>query len=222
MKNKRDVVENIRRSRIVAILRGIYDDQAMYIIETLLQGGINCVEVPFDQCQLDEQTVRTVDKAVQTYGSDLIVGTGTVMSCEQVEISAQAGAQFLLSPNVDSDVIQQAFKLGLVCIPGAYTPTECAKAWSDGADIVKLFPAGVGGITYLRALINGPLNHIPFMAVGNISIDDAAQYLKNGACAVGLGSSLVGSTGEPQGLSVLQQRIKHLMRTIEGIETMYI
>ena len=120
----------------------------------------------------------------------MCVGAGTVMTVEQVRQAAEAGAEYMISPNVDEEVIRETKRLGKVSIPGAMTPTEAAFAYKCGADIVKLFPAGLLGAAYIKA-VKAPLKHIPVTAVGNVNVDNCAEFIKAGAVGVGVGGSLV-------------------------------
>ena len=120
----------------------------------------------------------------------MCVGAGTVMTVEQVRQAAEAGAEYMISPNVDEEVTRETKRLGKVSIPGAMTPTEAAFAYKCGADIVKLFPAGLLGAAYIKA-VKAPLKHIPVTAVGNVNVDNCAEFIKAGAVGVGVGGSLV-------------------------------
>ena len=114
----------------------------------------------------------------------------TVMSVDQVHQAVEAGAEYMISPNVNEAVIRETKKLDKVSIPGAMTPTEAAFAYECGADIVKLFPAGLLGAAYIKA-VKAPLKHIPVTAVGNVNVENCAEFLKAGAVGVGVGGSLV-------------------------------
>ena len=123
----------------------------------------------------------------------MCVGAGTVMTVEQVRQAAEAGAEYMISPNVDEAVIGETKRLGKVSIPGAMTPTEAAFAHKCGADIVKLFPAGLLGAAYIKA-VKAPLKHIPVTAVGNVTVENCAEFIRAGAVGVGVGGSLVSAT----------------------------
>ena len=120
----------------------------------------------------------------------MLVGAGTVTSPELVELAADAGASYIISPDTDPAVIKRTLELGLVSIPGAYTPTEAKIAYNSGADFVKLFPCVGDALSYVKA-ISAPLNHIRFLAVGGVNENNAGEFLRAGAVGVGVGGNLV-------------------------------
>ena len=122
--------------------------------------------------------------------TDMCVGAGTVMSPEEVRLAKEAGASYIISPNTNPAVIRETKSMGLVSIPGAMTPSEVAEAWSLGADLVKLFPAGVLGPAYIKAL-KAPLKHIPVTAVGGVTPENTPGFLSAGCAGVGVGGNLV-------------------------------
>ena len=119
----------------------------------------------------------------------MVVGAGTVTSKELVYMAANAGAKYIISPDTDAEVIKLTRQMGLVSLPGAYTPTEAKQAYNAGADFVKLFPCVGDAPAYLKAVC-APFNHIRFLAVGGVNADNAADFLKAGAVGVGVGSCL--------------------------------
>ena len=188
----KDVMKMIRDSKIIAIIRGVHSDYIIDTVEALRKGGINCVEVTFnansEEASLD--TLVAIRKISQHFGSEVAVGAGTVLTPENVKDAYEAGAEFMISPNADEEVIRETKRLGLISIPGAVTPTEIISAYKMGADIVKLFPAATLGLEYIKA-ITGPINHIPLTAVGGINADNAGDYIKAGCMGVSVGGNLV-------------------------------
>ena len=176
------VLERIYEEKIIAIVRGIPSTQIVGLARALTEGGVSCIEVTFDLASL-----RAIKSEL---GEAVCLGAGTVMTVEQVELAAQAGAEYMISPNVDEAVIRATKALGKVSIPGAMTPTETAFAYQCGADIVKLFPAGLLGPAYIKA-VKAPLKHIPVSAVGNITVENCADFIHAGAVSVGVGGNLV-------------------------------
>ena len=148
------------------------------------------MEVTFDQAEGPEETLRSLRIIHQQFPEEILLGAGTVMTAGQVKAAAAAGAGYIISPNTDRAVIETTKELGLISIPGAFTPTEAATAYAWGADVVKLFPAGLLGPAYIKAL-TGPLPHIPFMAVGGIDAQNMNDFLRAGAVGVGVGGNLV-------------------------------
>jgi 2-dehydro-3-deoxyphosphogluconate aldolase/(4S)-4-hydroxy-2-oxoglutarate aldolase len=130
-----------------------------------------------------------------------------------------AGAEFIVSPNTNVDVIQLCRRYGKLAMPGALTPTEVVTAFESGADIVKIFPSDVGGPGYLKAL-HGPLPHIPLMPTGGVDLDTAADYLRAGACALGVGGSLVESkTVERGDFGRIEELAKRFRAIVEQVRT---
>ena len=183
------VLERIYEEKIIAIVRGIPSGKIAALAQALAEGGVSCIEVTFDQTN-PEETLTSLRTIKSELGDRICLGAGTVMTVEQVEQAAQAGAEYMISPNVDEAVIRATKALGKVSIPGAMTPTETAFAYQCGADIVKLFPAGLLGPAYIKA-VKAPLKHIPVSAVGNITVENCADFIHAGAVSVGVGGNLV-------------------------------
>lgn len=186
------VIKEILDKKIIAIVRGVDEDQALKIAKALYEGGVTMVEVTFNQ-KNPAQFVNTANaiRAINAeLGDKMLVGAGTVTSVELVQMAAEAGAKYIISPDADVEVIKKTRELGLVSLPGAYTPTEAKQAYNAGADMVKLFPCVGDAPAYLKAIC-APFNHIPFLAVGGVNADNAADFIKAGAVGVGVGGSLV-------------------------------
>lgn len=186
------VLNQILEEKIIAIVRGIPSTKIAGLAQALQKGGIRCMEVTFDQSSPERaaDTLAAIRTIRETFGETVCVGAGTVMTAEQVRLAAQAGAEYMISPNVNEAVIRETKRLGKVSIPGAMTPTEVEYAYSLGADIVKIFPAGVLGAGYIKA-VKAPLKHIPVAAVGGVTAENCAEFIKAGAVGVGVGGNLV-------------------------------
>lgn len=186
------IIQEVLKHKIIAIVRGIDKEKTLKIANALYEGGIRFIEVTFNQKQPDRffETADCIRAIREEMGEKMFVGAGTVTSVELVEMAAKAGAGYIISPDMDEDVIKRTRELGLVSMPGAYTATEAKKAYNAGADFVKLFPCIGDAPAYVKALC-APLSHIPFLAVGGVNADNAAVFIKAGAVGVGVGSSLV-------------------------------
>ncbi|MDH6673813.1 2-dehydro-3-deoxyphosphogluconate aldolase/(4S)-4-hydroxy-2-oxoglutarate aldolase [Paenibacillus sp. LBL] len=176
----------LKREKIVAIVRGITREQAGFVGEGLSQGGIRFMEVTMNT----EGALHIMEDWRTRYDGAVYVGAGTVLDVEMAKEAVCAGAQFLISPNTDLSVIEYALEQGIDVWPGAMTPTEIVAAYAAGAEIVKLFPTASLGLEFIREL-QGPLHHIPLLATGGVTLDNLADYFAAGAAAVGLGSSLL-------------------------------
>lgn len=187
-----DLMERVRRDKLIAIVRGLERAHMLSLADALVEGGITMIEVTFNQARPDSwaDTQKAIRSISDAFGSAVVPGAGTVMTVEQANMAKDAGAQYVVAPNVDEAVIREAKRLGMGAFPGAMTPTECQLAHLAGSDAVKLFPAGDLGPGYLKA-IRAPLSHIEFLAVGGISEKNAAEYIRAGAVGLGVGGSLV-------------------------------
>ena len=185
------IIQKVYENKIIAIVRGMDKEKTVNIAKALYEGGIRFVEVTFNQKNPDKfhETADCIRAIREEMGDKMYVGAGTVTSTALVDLAAEAGALYIISPDTDVEVIRRTRELGLVSMPGAYTPTEAKTAYNAGADFVKLFPCVGDGPGYLKAIC-APFNHIPFLAVGGVDVDNAATYLKAGAVGVGVGSSL--------------------------------
>lgn len=211
------VLEATRQYRITAILRGIGTDRITQVIDALYAGGIRMLEITFNQKSETklEDTAMAIRYARETYGDSMHVGAGTVMSIEELETAKNAGAEFILAPNVDLEVIRKAVELDIAAIPGAMTPTEIAEAYEAGAELVKLFPAGNLGLSYCKAVM-APINHVPMIAVGGIDDKNLGEFLKAGFVGAGIGSNLTDkkmiADKDFEGLSGLARRYMEAAR----------
>ncbi|MDQ0173205.1 bifunctional 4-hydroxy-2-oxoglutarate aldolase/2-dehydro-3-deoxy-phosphogluconate aldolase [Paenibacillus tundrae] len=181
-----NLTETLLESRLVAIVRGISREAAVTAGQGMTEGGIRLMEVTLN-------TVGAHDIIAdwrERHEGQAYVGAGTVLNVQMAREAVAAGAQFLVSPNVDLSVIEYAVEQGVEIWPGAMTPTEIVAAYEAGAKVVKLFPMASLGIPYLRE-IKAPLNHIPLLATGGANLDNIAEYYAAGAAAVGLGSALL-------------------------------
>lgn len=188
---KRDVLQTLMDQKIVAIVRGVATSNIVDLVNAMEKGGMTCVEITFDQSSAEkmEETLASL-RRIANECPHVCVGAGTVMTVEQVRLAVEAGAEYIISPNVDEAVIRETKRLGKISIPGAMTATEVAFAHRCGADIVKMFPAGILGPDYIKA-IKAPLKHIPITAVGGVTVENCAEFIKAGAIGVAVGGNLV-------------------------------
>ncbi|WP_136609004.1 bifunctional 4-hydroxy-2-oxoglutarate aldolase/2-dehydro-3-deoxy-phosphogluconate aldolase [Paenibacillus dokdonensis] len=180
------LTNELMSSRLVAIVRGIKREEARAAGAGLAAGGVKLMEVTMNTAG----ALDFIQDWRSAYDGQAYVGAGTVLNVNMAKEAVSAGAQFLISPNVDMNVISFALEQGIDIWPGAMTPTEIAAAFYAGAEVVKLFPMASLGLGYLRE-IRGPLNHIPLIATGGVTLQNIADYFEAGASAVGIGSSLL-------------------------------
>ncbi len=186
---RKEVIDVISENKIIAIVRGAAPDEAVHAARAIFEGGVKLIEVTFNQKAPESfsETVRAI-RAIKESIPEMTVGAGTVLTKEQVDLAISAGAEYIVSPDTDVEVIKYTVENGLVSLPGAYTPSEVKLAYNAGADFVKLFPCT--DVKYLKAL-KAPMSHIKLLAVGGVNTENAAEFLKAGAVGVGVGSSLV-------------------------------
>ena len=186
---REQVISLIEQNKIIAILRGVNPSQAVEVAKAIYQGGINLIEVTFNQNNIAKfnDTVLAIRK-IKNDCPKMCVGAGTVLTKEQVDLAISAGAEYIISPDTDEEVIKYTVEKGLVSIPGAYTPSEVKKAHNAGADFVKLFPCS--DATHLKTL-KLPFSQVKFLAFSGVNIDNAQEFINAGAVGVGVGSAII-------------------------------
>ncbi len=197
---REQIIQKVLDKKIIAIVRGVYGEDCLRLAEAFYAGGIEMMEVTFDQSQPEKltQTADSVALVTEKMGDRMLVGAGTVTSVEMLELARKAGAKFIVSPNTKEEVIRQTVADGLVSMPGAMTPTEVLAAHEYGADFVKVFPVSGLGSSYIKAL-RGPVNHVRLLAVGGVNEKNVGEFLKAGAVGVGVGGNLVNKQWIAQG-----------------------
>lgn len=189
-------------ARIVAVVRGMGTSRSIDVADAACAGGVTVFEVTMDS----PDAAVTIDALG---GSGRVVGAGTVRSINDAQSAIQAGARFLVSPHTNDGVVRWAVEHDHPMVPGAFTPTEIARAWELGVSAVKLFPANGVGPSFVRA-IKGPLPEIPIMVTGGIDDSNVASFLSAGAFAAGVGGWLVGSTD----LGIVRRRAEAVMAAL--------
>jgi 2-dehydro-3-deoxyphosphogluconate aldolase/(4S)-4-hydroxy-2-oxoglutarate aldolase len=198
----------IEQGRVVAILRGDYTGHFAKIARTLADAGVTAMEVTLNSAN----ALAGIEEMKRELGDAFLIGAGTVLNVEQTKQALAAGAQFIVAPNTSAKVVEYCVAHDICVVPGTYTATEIVNAWEMGAHMIKLFPAE---LNYFKA-IRGPLNHIPFCTTGGVSIDNAADYIKAGAAAVGMGSQLIGDyVKDAGGMDELARRAQSLMAKLK-------
>jgi len=185
--NKTEVIKRIKDVGLIPVVRAASADEAMRAIEAIRKGGLSILEITMTV----PGAIALIEQVVARYGSDALVGAGTVLDASMARACISAGAQFIVSPALNVETIDTCRRAEVVVLPGALTPTEVVHAWSAGADFVKIFPAGaVGGASYVKAL-KAPLPQIELVPTGGVSLKTAAEFIKAGASALGVGADLV-------------------------------
>lgn len=190
--NKTDIIKAVEEHKIIAILRGVPKDKLLSTATALYNGGIRLIEVTFDASgkESDQETFEKIKLLADNFKDKMYIGAGTVLTENQVRLTKKAGGTFIISPDAKEEVIFESHLCGLVSIPGVITPSEITSAVSFGADFVKIFPAFALGSGYIKA-VKAPLSNVRILAVGGIDDTNLQEYLKAGACGVGVGSNIV-------------------------------
>ena len=179
------IIEQISHIGIVPVIAIDEAEKAVPLARALVAGGLPAAEVTF-RTAAGEEAIRRIATEVP----EMLVGAGTVVTDEQLQMAIEAGAKYIITPNTNPELIRKVKAAGLCSFPGALTPTEIEIAYRAGADAVKVFPAGNLGPSYIKA-VKAPLSHIPLMAVGGVNEKNTADFLKAGCCGVGVGGNLV-------------------------------
>ena len=189
--NMKNTIEKILEEKIIVIVRGISSDKLLDFATAAYNGGIRLLECTYDATgnTPDEVTAANIQMLAEHFEGKMLIGAGTVLTEKQVVLTKNAGGKFIISPDTNKDVIAKTKELGLVSIPGAFTPSEAVTAHNAGADFVKLFPITSMGSKYLKD-VKAPLSHIRFLAVGGINADNITEYIAAGAYGVGVGSDI--------------------------------
>jgi len=184
--NKTERLKLVTDTGIIAIMRAETSEQLIAAAEAIWRGGVRAIEVTMTT----PGALQVIAAASARLGGDVLFGAGTVLDAETAQAAIGAGAGLIVSPTLDVDVIRLCNRYGVVTVPGCYTPTEMLAACNAGADLIKLFPAEVGGPAMLRA-IRVPLPQLRIVPVGGVTLDNAAEYMRSGAAALGIGSALI-------------------------------
>lgn len=186
---KQKIIAQIEDQGVIAIIRGVKSEKFAPLLIALDQGGVCVAEVTFG-AQSDQETCELLKTALSLAKPYQYIGAGTVTCLERAKLAFEAGAKFIVSPNVNKEVIEFCKRNNLCVISGALTPTEVYNAYEYGADFVKIFPSNIFGASYFKAL-KGPMPNIPLIAFGGINEGNLGEYLSAGAIGAGVGSELI-------------------------------
>ena len=208
---KEKVIQTIRDVGVIPVVRAQSADEAMLAIDAIREGGISILEITMTV----PGAVGVIEEVSKRYGNEALVGAGTVLDGETARACISAGARFIVSPALNFETIAVCRQHDVAVLPGALTPTEVVQAWSAGADFVKVFPAGaVGGASYLRSL-KAPLPQIELVPTGGVSLKTAADFIKAGASALGVGADLVDLKAIREGQTqLITERAREFVRIV--------
>ena len=188
MADKQKTLQALKETGVVAVIRADKAEDLVDVGRALREGGVKFIEITMTV----PGALAVIEKASSALqNEDVCIGAGTVLDAETARMAMLAGANYIVSPVFRPDVVAVCQRYNVAVMPGAMTPTEVLNAWEAGGDVIKIFPAGVGGPQFFKDL-KGPLPQIEIMPTGAVNRDTAAAFIKAGACAVGVGGELVG------------------------------
>jgi 2-dehydro-3-deoxyphosphogluconate aldolase/(4S)-4-hydroxy-2-oxoglutarate aldolase len=212
MTNKQAVMDSIVDSGVTAVMRGISEDDIVDAAQAVHEGGVTSIELTADAKRCSDM-IAAVDRALGD--TDAVVGAGTVLDAAAARNVIEAGAEFVLAPNINEEVVEICNREGVVAIPGVMTPTEAERAITAGADMLKMFPASTVGPDHIGAL-QAPLGNVPIMPTGGVSAENVNQYFDAGAVAVGAGSALVDYDAIERGdMDGVREQAAEFVRAVE-------
>ena len=213
--NRNEIVEKIISKKVVAVVRLNEGDDALSIVEAIYAGGITSMEITMTT----PNAFKIIEMLTNNYGNKLLVGVGSVLNKEMAQDAISAGAKYVVSPIFDSAIIDVSHKYNIPAIPGCFTPTEIYQAHESGADIIKVFPADVTGMKFFKA-VKAPIPCLKLMPTGGVSLTNANEWIKAGACAVGIGSALLDKKAIAENdFKKLKENEKQLIENIKSVES---
>ena len=212
MVSRTDILQRILEKKAIAVIRMTDVAKLMRVIEAIRAGGVECVEITMTV----PGAVDVIRDVSQSIGDEALIGAGTILDAETARQAIEAGADFIVGPVLDRGVIETAHRYEKVVIPGAFSPGEIVAAWRAGADIVKVFPATVLGPGYIKDL-RGPLPQIRLCPTGGVTVENAGEWIKAGACCVGIGTDLLDKKAIAEDrYEVLTGKARRLVANLEG------
>ena len=187
-----EFMKEFHERKVIVVCRGIAEEEIVNVAKALYDGGIRFMEVPFNQADPSTftSTAGKIKAVKNALGDKMHVGAGTVITMEQFYLAEKAGAEIIVSPTMEEDIITATKKAGLISMPGCTTPSEMTKAYKSGADLIKLFPASMVNLKVIKE-IRVPLNHLPLVCFGGVSAENIKEVLETGVVGVGMASSIL-------------------------------
>jgi 2-dehydro-3-deoxyphosphogluconate aldolase/(4S)-4-hydroxy-2-oxoglutarate aldolase len=208
---KQDVLARIAETGLVPVVRAESPEEAVRVVDAIREGGVAVFEITMTV----PGAMGVMEQVSRRFGSDVLVGAGTVLDAETARACILSGARFVVGPALDLGTIETCRRYSVPVMPGALTPTEVLAAWTAGADVVKVFPCGaVGGASYIKSL-KAPLPQIELIPTGGVSVKTAADFIRAGSFALGVGADLVDTKALREGqATLLTERAREYLRIV--------
>jgi 2-dehydro-3-deoxyphosphogluconate aldolase/(4S)-4-hydroxy-2-oxoglutarate aldolase len=209
---KQDVIRKIAEVGLVPVVRAQSADEAMRVVEAIREGGVPVLEITMTV----PGAIGVMEQVGRRFGADVVLGAGTVLDAETARACILAGARFVVSPALDRGTIELCRRYSVAVMPGALTPTEVLAAWTAGADVVKVFPCGaVGGASYIKSL-KAPLPQVELVPTGGVSVKTAADFIRAGSMALGVGADLVDTAAIREGNArLVTEKAREYVRLVQ-------
>jgi len=183
---REQILNRILDKKVIAVIRIKEEKKLKKVIEAIFEGGISVIEITMTV----PNAIKLIESMSRTFEKEIIIGVGSVLNKNIAEDAIKAGAKYVVSPIFKKEIIEITHKCNLPVMPGAFTPTEIQSAYENGADVVKVFPADIVGMSFFKSIL-APLPHLKLMPTGGVTLENAGDWLKAGACAVGVGTALL-------------------------------
>jgi len=207
---KRKNLQLMLDTGVVGVVRTESSAQLLQVAEAIREGGVHCIEI----AMTTPNALRVIEDVANKL-DDVLVGAGTVLDSETTRAAILSGAQFLVSPTLDFEVIKMAKRYGKIVVPGTFSPTEILRAWEAGADIVKVFPATRLGPQYFKD-VKAPLPQVRLMPTGGVNEENAADFIRAGADAICVGSALINKQAiADHRFEVLTEKARRLIAAVK-------
>ena len=213
MKYKFELLRQLKTNGIVAVIRAESKGQALKIVDFAYQGGIKAIEITMTV----PGAIDVIKNISSKFSTELLIGAGTILDSETARLAILAGAEFIVSPHLDIEIIKTANRYQKVVMPGAMTVREVILSMEQGADVVKIFPSGLFGPEIIKA-IKGPLPHAPLMPTGGINLNNLQEWFKAGAFCVGVGSSLTKDAIKKGDYAIVKDKAQEFISKYKEIE----
>ncbi|MCI0708162.1 MAG: bifunctional 4-hydroxy-2-oxoglutarate aldolase/2-dehydro-3-deoxy-phosphogluconate aldolase [Ignavibacteriae bacterium] len=208
--NKGQIVTRIKEKAAVAVIRIADAKKLLQVIDTINKGGVSIIEITMTV----PNALKMIEEVSKSVSSDITVGVGSVLNSTTAQQAVDAGARFVVGPIFKKEIVETAHKNNVPAMPGCFTPTEIQTAYEAGADVIKVFPADVVGMAFFKGIL-APMPHLPLMPTGGVTLTNAGDWLKAGACAVGVGTALLDKKAiEAENYSQLTENAKILCESI--------